>query len=66
MRFDRSVKSILIYENPDVCSLLMHRTQTELDKIHGREAFGTLSGTKYMDRIYTTKQSIDIIFENGD
>jgi hypothetical protein len=49
-------------ENPDVCSLC--KDPNELDKIHGRALLWVLSdGTKYMDRIYTTKQSIDIIFD---
>jgi hypothetical protein len=51
-------------ENPDVFIINTLKDPNELDKIHGRALFWILSdGTKYMDRIYTTKQSIDIIFD---
>jgi hypothetical protein len=65
MRFDKCQEYFDIYvENPDVCSLLILKDPNELDKIHGRALLWVLSdGTKYMDRIYTTKQSIDIIFD---
>jgi hypothetical protein len=65
MRYDRCQDYFDIYvENTDVCSLLILKDPNELDKIHGRALLWILSdGAKYMDRVYTTKQSIDIIFD---
>jgi hypothetical protein len=70
MRYPKCQDFLDIYvENPQVCKLLIF-TNTE-DKLRGRALLWTLeNGKKYMDRVYTNKDSFDNIFlkwanENG-
>lgn len=48
-------------QNPEVCKMLIYIN--EYNELRGRALLWTLSdGTKYMDRIYTSKDSYDILF----
>ena len=61
MRYDKCQSYFDIYtRNPDVCQLLIYEKD---DKLLGRALVWTLdNGKKYMDRIYTIKDNIDILF----
>jgi hypothetical protein len=70
MRYPKCEKFFDIYvENPEVCKLLIFTTND--GKLTGRALLWTLEdGKKYMDRIYTNKDSYDNLFikwrhENG-
>ena len=62
MRYPKCQDFLDIYvENPQVCKLLIF-TNTE-DELRGRALLWTLeNGKKYMDRVYTNKDSYDNIF----
>jgi len=64
MRYQRCQKYLDIYvENPEVCSLLILKSETP-DKIIGRSLIWTLSdGRKIMDRIYTINDSDRLLFD---
>jgi hypothetical protein len=48
-------------QNPEVCKLLIY--VNDYNELRGRALLWTLSdGTKYMDRIYTSKDSYDTLF----
>ena len=48
-------------QNPEVCKMLIYIN--EYNELRGRALLWTLSdGTKYMDRIYTSKDSYDVLF----
>ena len=61
MRYTKCQSYFDIYTgNPDVCSLLIYEKD---DKLLGRALVWTLSdGRRYMDRIYTIKDNLDILF----
>lgn len=61
MRYDKCQSYFDIYtRNPDVCQLLIYEKD---DKLLGRALVWTLKdGKRYMDRIYTIKDNIDILF----
>ena len=70
MRYPKCQEFLDIYvENPEVCKLLIF-TPTE-GKLSGRALLWTLeNGKRYMDRVYTNKDSYDNLFlkwsnENG-
>lgn len=61
MRYDKCQSYFDIYtRNSDVCQLLIYEKD---DKLLGRALVWTLdNGKRYMDRIYTIKDNIDIFF----
>lgn len=61
MRYSRCQSYFDIYtRNPDTCQLLIYEKD---DKLLGRALVWTLkNGKRYMDRIYTIKDNIDILF----
>ncbi len=61
MRYSKCQSYFDIYtRNPEVCSLLIYEKD---DKLLGRALVWTLSdGRRYMDRIYTIKDNLDILF----
>lgn len=61
MRYSKCQSYFDIYTgNPEVCSLLIYEKD---DKLLGRALVWTLSdGRRYMDRIYTIKDNLDILF----
>lgn len=63
MRFSRCQGFFKIYtENPDVCQLLILKDETG-KKIEGRALlWTTVDGKKFMDRIYTSKDSLIKLF----
>jgi hypothetical protein len=63
MRFGRCQDFFKIYtENPEVCQLLILKDETG-KKIEGRALlWTTVDGKKFMDRIYTTKDSLVKLF----
>jgi hypothetical protein len=69
MRYTKCQKYLDIYvENPESCSLLILKGETP-DKIVGRALIWTIhdgpnvAGRKFMDRIYTIKDSDKLLFE---
>lgn len=62
MRYSKCQDFFDIYvENPKVCKLLIY--VNEYNELRGRALLWTLSdGSKYMDRIYSSKDSYDILF----
>ena len=64
MRYDRCQPYLDIYvENPEVCQLLILKSNKIPGKIIGRALIWTLaSGDKYMDRVYTIIDSDKLIF----
>jgi hypothetical protein len=69
MRYKRCQEYLDIYvENPEACSLLILKGETP-DKIVGRALIWTIhdgpgvAGRKFMDRIYTIKDSDRLLFE---
>jgi len=62
MRYSSCQDYFDIYvQNPEVCKMLIYIN--EYNELRGRELLWTLSdGTKYMDRIYTSKDSYDVLF----
>lgn len=66
MRYQRCQEYLDIYvKNPEVCQLLILKSEDDKDKITGRALIWKLTnGSYYMDRIYTINDSDKLLFHD--